>query len=400
MRLAGSISAAVALVLGLSGRTVTTAPAAFKVEALTTPAPLDSGELRLAASGDRALLSWIEHAGRKSALKYAERTATGWSAPIAVPPASGAGLVVNAADVPLVQPLKNGQLAAVWTYEQPKNREALSVGLSWSKDNGRTWVPATTPHRDNTETEHSFGGLFDLAAGGFGVIWLDGRAMNGGKDDADMALWGTTYGADGKPGPEMSVDARVCECCQTATAVTSDGPIVAYRDRSAGEIRDVALARLSAGKWSAPAVVHADNWKIDGCPVNGPAVDASGRTVAVAWFTAVGGKGQVFIAFSQDAGRTFGRPVRVDDGAGAGRVQVALLPDGAAVTWVESTNPGSQIRLRRVASDGTRGPSVTVADGAGTQYPRMARRGEELLLAWAEQTRGGTRVRTARASLK
>ena len=100
---------------------------------------------------------------------------------------------------------------------------------------------------------------------------------------------------------------------QTAAAVTAEGPIVAYRDRSEGEIRDIYISRLAGGTWSEPAPVHRDNWKIAACPVNGPALSANGRQVAIAWFTAQGEEGHVFAAFSSDPGTA--RPLAVPKNA-------------------------------------------------------------------------------------
>jgi hypothetical protein len=249
--------------------------------------------------------------------------------------------------------------------------------------------------------ERGFGTVFDAGGGGFGFIFLDGRFVQSSPPRAETALQVTTYGSDGARRSEASIDPRVCECCQTSTAMTAEGPIVAYRDRSDGEIRDIAVARLTGGRWSAPVSVHHDNWKIDGCPVNGPSVAASGRDVTVAWFTAAGGDRRVLAAFSRDAGRTFSSPIRVDDGGGLGRVQAVWLGDGsAAVSWVESGNSGSSVRVRRIARDGTRGPATVIAGSTGSHYPRMVRAEGEMVFAWTESTRGTTRVRTARSNLR
>ena len=68
--------------------------------------------------------------------------------------------------------------------------------------------------------------------------------------------------------------------------MTAEGPVVVYRDRSEAEkeIRDISIVRLKGKKWSAPRPVFQDGWRLNGCPVNGPAVAAAGRRVAVAWF--------------------------------------------------------------------------------------------------------------------
>jgi hypothetical protein len=120
--------------------------------------------------------------------------------------------------------------------------------------------------------------------------------------------------------------------------------------------------------------------------------------VAVAWFTAPSSPGHVFLAFSSDGGRTFATPVRVDDTAATGRVEVGFLGDGsAAVSWIDFSAGRSQFKARRIDRRGAKGPAVTITEGVGTQYPRMAVRRDELVFAWAESTRGTTQVRTARA---
>jgi len=89
---------------------------------------------------------------------------------------------------------------------------------------------------------------------------------------------------------ETLLDPRVCDCCPTATVLCPDGSVlVAYRDRSEEEVRDIAVTRYKGGAWSTPRVVHRDEWKIAGCPVNGPALAVSDSLVALAWFTMAGG---------------------------------------------------------------------------------------------------------------
>ena len=215
-----------------------------------------------------------------------------------------------------------------------------------------------------------------------------------------MGLWTATFDRDGAQTSETAIDTRVCECCQTSAAETTNGIIVAYRDRSDDEVRDIRVVRVVDGKWSAPTLVHADGWTIHGCPVNGPAIAAQGSQVAVAWFTAAAGEGWTFVAYSSDGGRTFDAPIRVDDGQSRGQVDVAMLPDGtAAVSWVELTSTGSEFRVRRVKPDGGRSPALSVAGVTGGHYPRLARTSDELRFAWTEADRGYTHVRTARVSL-
>jgi hypothetical protein len=161
------------------------------------------------------------------------------------------------------------------------------------------------------------------------------------------------------------------------------------------------VSRFAAGKWSVPTAVHHDGWRIEACPINGPAVSARGRDVAVAWFTAKTDQGHVFVAFSHDAGRTFGPPRPVDDAAAEGRVSIELLDDrSAAVTWIEFAGQRSQFRVRTVATNGDRSQGRTVSEAPGSRYPRIARVRDELLFAWTEADNDVPRIRTARATIR
>jgi hypothetical protein len=121
----------------------------------------------------------------------------------------------------------------------------------------------------------------------------------------------------------------------------------------------------------------------------------------VAWFTAADDQGRVFAAFSTDAGRTFGPPMRVDEAGALGRVDVEMLDDQTAVvSWIELADGRSQFRVRRVERSGSRSESRSVAGVSATRasgYPRFARRGNELVFAWTDAE--GGRVRTAAVRL-
>jgi hypothetical protein len=348
----------------------------------------------------------MERAVPRSVFKFAERTATGWSEAKTV--ASGNDLVVNAADVPSVRALADGTLAAAWMLANSPDPEAYDLQLAWSKDGGATWSKPVSPHHDRTETQHGFASLFQApgATAGLGLVWLDGRATNPklAHPSDNMSLRAAIFSRAGVELREMPIDTRVCDCCPTAVAVTAEGPIVAFRNRSDKEVRDIYVSRFTAGRWTTPVAVHNDGWEIDACPVNGPAVSARGRDVAVAWFTGLKDEGKAFVAFSHDAGRTFGQPVRVDDESAIGHVGVELLKDGsAAVSWIEFVNERQQFKVRRVEAGGARTAGIIIAGQGEARvagHPRLTQDRDELLFAWTETTSGASRVRTARATIR
>jgi hypothetical protein len=377
------------------------------IQPLDSPAAQSSAQPQLTVSPRGVLLSWIERSGDVATLKFAERTKAGWTSPQTV--ASGADWFVNWADVPSVVRLADNSLYGHWLQKSGPDTYAYDVRLARSTDDGKTWSSSFTPHHDGTKTEHGFASLFQMPGAGLGLVWLDGRAMKSEQSAAHdghgagaMSVRGAIYDTSGKQIAESAVDLRVCECCPTAAAVTADGPIIAYRDRSPEEIRDIYVSRLVNGAWTAPAAVHNDNWKIAACPVNGPALSAQGRRVAIAWFSAKDDQGHAFAAFSDDAGKTFSAPIRLDDVSALGRVDVALLDDGSAMaTWIEFAEGRAQFKVRRVEPGGDTSPAMTVANFAASRasgYPRLARFGNELVFAWTESTQP-TRVMTAAAAI-
>jgi hypothetical protein len=201
-----------------------------------------------------------------------------------------------------------------------------------------------------------------------------------------MTLRGAVVDKNGKKASEWELDNRVCDCCQTSAAITANGPVVVYRDRSEDEIRDISIVRLVNGQWTTPKPIFSDSWKIAGCPVNGPRIDAKGNNLVVAWFSSPDKKGQVKIIFSSDAGATFGSPIRVDEGEGIGRVDVIMLDDKIAmVSWME----GSVIKAARVHSDGKKDPSMTIASSTKSRssgFPQMTKSGNTIFFAWTDET--------------
>lgn len=412
MRTTLLLAAVIGLATASCGPRAPADPAAWSIaiRPVAAPAGAGSAEPQLTGSGAGVILSWLEHAGTTSTLKFAERTDAGWTAPVTA--ASGAGWFVSYADPPAVMRLSNGTLVAQWLQHTDPRLEAMDLRLSFSRDNGKSWASAFTPHHDGTITQHAFASMFEWPGSTLGVVWLDGRESFVETDDpagGSMTLRYAAFDAAWTQTADVAVDRRVCECCSTSVAPTSDGVLAAFRDRSAAEIRDIAVSRLENAAWTAVTAVHNDGWKTYACPVNGPALSARARLVAAAWFTAANDEGRAFVAFSSDAGRTWGAPIRLDEGMALGRVDVELLDDDSAVaTWIELAGGRSQLRLRRIDPSGGRSaalPVASVGEGRAAGFPRLARRGDELIFAWTESgpssgaEDGPQRVQTAFARL-
>ena len=375
--------------------------------ALPSPAGLRSGEPFLTTdSAGTVHMTWIERTSDSShAVRYARLEGETWSPPSTI--VERRDLFVNWADYPAVIVTPSGQLLAHWLQRSGAGRYAYDVRVAQSADRGSTWTEGQVLHTDRSPGEHGFVALWSAPGDSVRAAWLDGRNMAGGHDahaKGAMSVQSVSVSSNGTLGPEQAIDLRSCECCQVAATVTPTGAVVAYRDRTEDEIRDIAVVRQVGGQWTAPTNVSADGWKIAACPVNGPALASRGDTVALAWFTGAQDTARVRVAFSTDGGKTFSAPVRIDGGTPAGRVGITLDTNGdAIVSWLERVPPeAAEVRVRRVARSGEMGEPLTVSRTSSARasgFPRIVRSGDALVAAWTAPG-DSARVMLGRVPLK
>jgi hypothetical protein len=354
---------------------------------LDSPAQSPSGEPYLFTDRNgNTFLSWIEVSEGKNFLKFAKLENEKWSESNVI--RSGENWFVNWADYPLLA--ADGQhLIAHYLGKSGEGTFAYDVMITTSGDEGKTWSEPKAIHDDGKQAEHGFVSLLPYGEN-FLVAWLDGRntVMEGMEHHeghhGQMSMRAAIIDKNGVKSNEWELDNRTCDCCQTIAALTDNGPVVIYRDRSDDEIRDMSIVRFVDGQWTQPKTIYADNWKIAGCPVNGPRADAIGNNVAIAWFSSPEGNASVRVIFSADGGATFGEPVKIDENKSIGRVDVVMLDDdNAMVSWME----GSEIKAVKVNRDGTKEASITIAtstDARSSGFPQMTKSGNKLIFAWTD----------------
>ena len=391
---------------------------AFDVRPWPLPAPANSAQPHLSTTpGGDLLLSWIERqdsGGHR--LSMARLGPSGqWQQTRQV--ASGRHWFVNWADVPAVQALPDGSL---WAHTLEKRSDApyaYDVMLRRSGDGGRHWSPPTIAHDDGSASEHGFVTLLPWSKTELAVAWLDGRDTispdtagnshgNGHEGEHGGGMMGLRAAVfDGRLHKrfEWQLDASTCDCCQTDSALSAQGPLLVYRDRSKDEIRDIFLTRFDGKHWTPPVRVHADDWKMPACPVNGPAVAARGNHAWVAWYTAAGGTPSVRIAHSADAGRQFAPMRQVASGDVQGRVDLASDASGVWLLWMSETAGRQSLWLARYRADLgielERGKITDIAgSGRATGFPRLQLRNGVAHVVWTEIVGGkpGLRGVTAR----
>lgn len=370
------------------------------IQAIATPCQ-EGAEGRLFTSAEGAVyLSWVEFLNDSTdALRFARLENGQWGTPQEI--AQGADWFVNWADFPslVTYPGNDQRMVAHWLQMRAEGTYDYDVRLSQSQDGGQTWSSSFIPHRDSIAAEHGFVSMLPLSEQQIFVTWLDGRNTKGDEHAAPaddhghghggaMTLRAAVVDPTGALSQEAELDARVCDCCQTSAALTPNGPIVAYRDRSEEEVRDIYIVRQVGGEWQSPAAVYQDNWKIAGCPVNGPVIKAQGNNVAVAWFTAPEGKAEVRMAFSTDQGASFSAPVRMDKGLPLGRVGLAFTEDNELVlTWLEQTEDAAEIRLARVNLKGEKKEELVLAEVEASResgFPVITMHDDKIYFAYTQ----------------
>ena len=389
---------------------------------LPSPAPANSQCSNLAAASDGTLYltysaSSATAGERALFLSLLAPNDAAWSAPRVI--ASTPLLMENWADFASLVVGTDGALTAQW-FEKIAGSTEMHGYTGWfarSTDHGLTW---TKPAPLGNE----FVALAPLGGGRTLAVWLastrthDPSAAPRAKRDPSaprpardpsapyapaMKLLARLLAPDGTALGEWTIDPDVCTCCQnTVATLPGDRVFVAYRGHTADEIRDnkFSVFDLAARTFSAPTALRDDGWRIAACPVNGPAADARGDALAVAWFTAADGKPRVFARYAQDRDKALREPIRLDLGHPLGRIETVVLVDSSALfLWMEmktEANAGG-IYARRLWPDGRLSAPQLIADttqARASGFPRAALRPSGRVVVTFTAAGDHTQVRT------
>lgn len=384
----------------------------------TAPAPY--GHVELSVPGRASATPWIAAHGDTVVVAWSAQTRDG-SAEIFAAVSGDAGRRF----APPVR-VSDGRGTARVSGEQPP-RVALSTGGSdpltvdvlWTARDGRTSVRLAR----SIDGGRMFGAPAGLqTAGALGdrgwaalavddqgaahAVWLDHRGLDAGgetehrhhgqggtagegHDGVAMAQKSGLYYSNG--GRERPLTHGVCYCCKTAVAAHGGRLFLAWRHVYPGSLRDIAFMTSATGAavFAEPVRVSQDQWQLDGCPDDGPAVAVeSGGLVHVVWPTLVADPQPhkaVFHATTQD-GRAFSRRERLSPpGRNASHPSAAASAGGdVSVLWDEIVDGTRRVFLARRRADAARFSEPVVLDGHSALYPVAAYSGDTLIAAWTE----------------
>ena len=369
------------------------------------PFPENSSESFLLSTDKDLFISWTEQVLDSNFLYVTKLEGGSWSNKKLI--TKGTDWFVNWADFPSIS--YNNLSNSIFSFHlQKSSEETFSYDVNYHINSKETWKDMNKIHDDNTFSEHGFVSSIPYKDG-FMVSWLDGRNTYGvgdhGHAKGAMTIRSAILDSNGNIVNQNVIDEMVCECCQTSMAISGDIPIVVYRDRSEGEIRDIYYSRYIDSNWTEPHPIHNDGWEINGCPVNGPNVDSYGDNVVVSWFSASNGRPKVNLKFSTDNGRTFGDKILIDevDNSPLGRVDIELISETEAIiSWLSTVDGKGKLLIRKIKTNGEIG-LIKVVDEISTErstgFPQIEKFNDDVYISWTDNSELGKKVRVTKIPL-
>ena len=356
----------------------------------------------------KLILSWSEVIQDTiSELRFVSFDGTSFSTPKTV--ARGSNWFVNWADCPSVISVGKDPeyLIAHWLQKSAEGIYDYDIRISISEDDGESWSDSFILHDDNIDAEHGFVTMKPFSENKVFITWLDGRntKANGKKGfNPKMTLRSAVLNMDGTKDYDIEIDSMVCDCCQTDVAIVNKSPLVVYRDRSNGEIRDIAYSLLSDHKASAPKILNDDSWYIPGCPVNGPRISAFGGISAIVWYTESNQEPNVSAIFLNSSGERISDLIKINSGNTMGRVDIEMINNvSAIVCWMENTGTEATIFSRIISIDGKKGEAIEIGKNSQARssgFPVISKFEDKILFAYTLVDGDHSSIKTKILNLK
>lgn len=282
------------------------------------------------------------------------------------------------------------------TYTKPLAKPYTGeIRFVRSDDGGKSFAAPITVHANRDLITHRFESLIVDREGRVYVAWIDKRDMQAAiarkRKYAGAALY---YAVSDDGGVSFKGDYKVadhsCECCRIALALNPQGiPMALWRHVFEPNARDHALAELRPdGKPGLLTRASFDDWRVDACPHQGPALAYADSGIRhQTWFNMKGEEGGVYYA-AADASGKLGMPLRLGSEQ-AMHADIAVRGREVALAWKQFDGKSTAI-LGRLSQDG--GQTWADVELARTQgasdQPRLLASDSAIVLVWRTQNEG------------
>ena len=289
------------------------------------------------------------------------------------------------------------------TYTRPLARPYTGeIRFLRSVDGGQSFSAPITVHANRDVITHRFESMIVDPHGRIYVAWIDKRDVEAAAAHKQKYAGAAVYYAVSQDsGASFQGDYKAaghsCECCRIALAQDPEGRIMAlWRHVFESNVRDHALAELTpAGGVAAPLRATFDNWRIDACPHQGPALAYAGDgTRHQVWFSVKGDEGGVFYASAARGGK-LSTPIKVGSDQ-AGHADVAVDGKNIVLAWKQFDGKSTAI-LGRWSADGglTWRERELARTGKASDQPHLLNTRSGIVLVWRTQD-DGVRIVAAR----
>lgn len=301
-----------------------------------------------------------------------------------------------------------GELLLAWSERRADSASVADLVVRASADAGRTFGPPVIVNDDVEDARPTFHGYASLAAlpnGDWFAVWMDSRERTNEALGMERASLFYALSSDGGQSwsDNRPLSGRACAHCRVTALADSAGLLaIAYRAADAG-VRDPALAvtRDRGMTVAIDTVLAPDGWRIDMCPVDGPAItmDHAGGG-HIAWHSGAGAGGTWLAPWRAETGIAGLRRSLADSLAGASHPRLARLGDATLVALeggTKSDSGRSVIALRSLEPDGSFTPWLFL--GADARHAALAAAGDHAaLVCWSERADQGDRLRLVRVT--
>ncbi len=296
--------------------------------------------------------TWIEENSQgATSLQYAKWKGKKWSRSKQMKHANSRW-VTDGIDAPQLAKYPDGEaLVTTWMLGSSRwNPYDQDIYIAQSMDGGDTWENPSTPYPNERLVSAFYGHcrLLPLSNDRMLALWLDGRNTkykhqgNGRmmpKPGSKYELRSIEFDKSGRYYESTVLNDQIAGLCPFDITKTEDGVLSVYRDAN----NEISISKYKDGTWSPTKTLTNEHWRATNT-LEAPATDALAKQVAIAWFTKPRNKAQVKIAFSDDNGETFTTPIRIDEGAALGKVDVLWQSEGKAlVSWIEEKEDTTQL---------------------------------------------------------
>lgn len=338
---------------------------------VTSVAFTPDGRLLRVRSSDRSVL-----------VDYSDDQGRHYSTPVAIH-SDAQRIISRSGDRPALAIDENGQVAIIY---YAATRHGVTPYLALSVNRGAHFEKARPLAEPSRTIEQSMVQLATGADSTAHLFWYEAGEHQHGA----TLYYGATASLTSLQAPQQSSANALCECCRPAVAFNRHGePVFFGRMMFPDGSRDHVLLNLETAKVQRTT---ADFWRINACPMHGPALAIDHNdTYHVAWFTRGEARQGLFYAYSTDQGGHFSEPRMIGNPARTPRHATLLTADDSVfLAWEEYDQGNTYLMIMQSTDAGNTWsePASTASTTGRSDYPTLVSNGLQSFVSWNSRDTG------------